>query len=263
MKIPRNLSHAYIVTGGGEASRRRYAEALAAAYVCGNGPPACGRCRDCIKAESGNHPDITVITLEENREKKEKKKEITVEQARAVRGDAYIRPTEARRKVYLIDPADALNPAAQNVLLKVVEEGPAYAAFILTAGRVGALLETLRSRCETIVLSPEEEERDPSQWARAEKLAALMLRGDEWALAKYLTELENEKLKSAEVLDLYGMTEEALTPSLAREPEKAGRELERLQRFRGLRVFNIGAGHLLGALAAGGLGPPETRGNQG
>lgn len=257
MKIPKNLTHAYIVTGGGEASRRRYAEELAAAYVCRSGPPPCGRCRDCLKARSGNHPDIKVVTLEENREKKEKRKEITVEQARAVRSDAYIRPNEALRKVYVIEPAEALNAAAQNVLLKVVEEGPAYAGYILVTGQEGALLETLRSRCESIVLSPEEEERDPAKWARAEKLAAALMAEDEWGLAKYLTELENEKPKSGEVLELYGLTEEALRPALAaEESEKAVRALERLRKFRGLGVYNIGAGHLLGALAAGGLGEP-------
>lgn len=257
MNIPKQLSHAYIVTGGGEESRRDYARSLAQAYVCPHGPPACGVCRDCVKALSGNHPDITQITLEENREKKEKKREITVDQARTLRSDAYIRPNEAGRKVYLIDPADALSPAAQNVLLKVVEEGPPYAAFVLAAASAGALLETLRSRCETITLPPEEEPPEPVMWQRAEKLASLLLGGDEWALAEFLTGLENEKLKSAEVLDLYALTEQALGPALARQPGRAAPLLRRLRGFRALRVYNIGAGHLLGALASGGLERPD------
>jgi len=181
----------------------------------------------------------------------EGKKEITVDQARELRSDAYIRPNEAARKVYVIDPADALNPAAQNVLLKVVEEGPAYAAFILVCTQPGAVLETLRSRCEAITLPPEEETPDPAQWERAEKLAGLLLKGDEWALASYLVELENTKPKSGEVLDLFALTEQALSPALARQPEKAAPALARLRPFRDLRVFNIGAGHLLGMLATG------------
>lgn len=245
MKIPEVLSHAYLVSGGGEESRKRFAAALAQAYVCRNGPPACGTCRDCVKALGGNHPDIMLLAPAEG------KKEITVDQARTLRTDVYIRPNEAARKVYVIDPADTLNPAAQNVLLKVVEEGPAYAAFVLVCAQPGAVLETLRSRCESITLPPEEEAPDPAQWERAEKLAGLLLGGDEWALAEYVVELENAKIKSAEVLDLFALTEQALAPALARQPEKAAPALARLRPFRDLRVFNVGAGHLLGMLATG------------
>ena len=247
MTVPGVLSHAYLVTGGGEESRRRFAGELARAYVCRQGPPGCGACRDCVKAQAGNHPDITTLSPLEG------KKEISVDQARALRADAYIRPNEAARKVYLIDPADALNPAAQNVLLKVVEEGPAYAAFLLLAAQPGGVLETLRSRCELLALPPEEDAPDPAQWERAEKLAALLLEGDEWALAEFLTGLENAKPKSGEVLDLFALTERALAPALAREPKKAAPALARLRPFRALRPYNVGAGHLLGALEAGTL----------
>lgn len=243
MTVPGVLSHAYLVSGGGEESRRQFAGELARAYVCRQGPPACGVCRDCVKAAAGNHPDITVLSPAEG------KREITVDQARALRADAYIRPNEAARKVYLITPADALNPAAQNVLLKVVEEGPAYAAFVLVCAQPGAVLETLRSRCEAITLPPEEEAPDPALWERAQKLSALLLAGDEWALAEYLVGLENAKPKSGDVLDLFALTEHALEPELARQPEQAARALEWLRPFRELRVYNIGAGHLLGALA--------------
>lgn len=245
MTVPEVLSHAYLVSGGGEESRRQFAGELARAYVCPKGPPACGVCRDCVKALGGNHPDITVFSPAEG------KKEITVDQARTLRADVYIRPNEAARKVYIIDPADALNPAAQNVLLKVVEEGPAYAAFVLVCVQPGAVLETLRSRCESIALPPEEEAPDPARWEQAEKLAALLLGGDEWALTEYLVGLENTKPKSGEVLDLFALTEQALAPALARQPEKAAPALARLRPFRDLGVFNIGAGHLLGALAVG------------
>lgn len=245
MTVPSVLSHAYLVSGGGEESRRGFVGELVQAYVCPKGPPACGTCRDCVKARERNHPDIMYLAPAEG------KKEITVDQARVLRADAYIRPNEAARKVYVIDPADALNPAAQNVLLKVVEEGPDYAAFVLACAQPGAVLETLRSRCEAITLPPEEEAPDPAQWERAEKLAALLLKGDEWALAEYLVVLENAKLKSGEVLDLFALTEQALAPALARQPERAAPALACLRPFRSLRVFNVGAGHLLGTLAAG------------
>lgn len=247
MNLPKTLAHAYIVTGGGEESRHRYAGELAMAFVCPKGPPPCGSCRDCVKAAAGNHPDITTLAPAEG------KKEITVDQARALRADVYIRPNEAARKVYVVDPADSLNPAAQNVLLKVVEEGPPYGAFILVAVQAGNLLETLRSRCETLTLPPEEDAVDPVQWERAEKLAKLLLKGDEWPLAAYMAELEGAKLKSGEVLDLYALTERALEPALRTRAAQAAPVLEKLRAFRGLQPFNVGSGHLLGALAVGGV----------
>lgn len=244
MTLPTVLSHAYLVSGGGEQSRSQFARELAQAYVCQKGPPPCGVCRDCVKAKSGNHPDIMVLSPAEG------KTEITVDQARELRADAYIRPNEAARKVYVISPADALNPAAQNVLLKVVEEGPAYAAFVLVCAQPGAVLETLRSRCESITLPPEDEAPDPALWEKAEKLAALLLDGDEWNLAEFLVGLENTKPKSGDVLDLFALTEQALEPALRDRPIQAAPVLQRLRAFRGLQPFNVGAGHLLGALAS-------------
>ena len=117
MELPRPLSHAYIITGGNAASRMEYARRLSAAYVCGAAAP-CGRCLHCEKALSGIHPDVISISLPED------KREIVVDQARALRTDAYVRPNEAERKVYVIDPADSMNDTAQNALLKVLEDGP-------------------------------------------------------------------------------------------------------------------------------------------
>lgn len=74
-------------------------------------------------------------------------KELTVEAVRALRKDVYIRPNEARRKVYVVSDCRQLNQRDQDVLLKVVEEGPPYAAFIFCADAPAALLETVRSRC--------------------------------------------------------------------------------------------------------------------
>ena len=75
-------------------------------------------------------------------------------QIRALRADAYIRPNEAGRKVYLLERAHTMNPSAQNAMLKLLEEGPPYAAFLLLTENAAALLPTVRSRCETLTLSP-------------------------------------------------------------------------------------------------------------
>ena len=191
MVIPHPLSHAYILTGGNAASRRAYAIRLAQAYVCEEARPPCLHCRHCEKAAGGIHPDVITVSPAEG------KREILIDQARALRADAYIRPNEAARKVYLIDPADSMNAAVQNTLLKVLEEGPPYAAFLLLAEQTGGLLATIRSRCETLALPPEEEPADPALQSAAEELAQLLLGEDELALMTWLAEQESAKRKKS------------------------------------------------------------------
>lgn len=244
MKLPEPLSHAYLITGGREESRGTYAQRLAAAYLCEGEKSPCGQCRHCRKAAAGTHPDLIRLSPAEG------KREITVEQIRTLRSDAYIRPNEGKRKVYLIDPADGMNPAAQNALLKVLEEGPSYAAFLLLAGEPGRLLDTVRSRCENLGLPPEEEKPDPERLARAEDLARLLMTGDELAVAEGLTRLEQEKLKSGELADLLELTERCVSAELAAQPRRAVPVMRALKACRDNRVYNPGPGHTLGWLAA-------------
>ena len=63
-------------------------------------------------------------------------------------------PYEGRRLVFIIDPADALNRNAQNAMLKVLEEPPSYAQFLLVASSPSALLPTVRSRCSRLAFHP-------------------------------------------------------------------------------------------------------------
>ena len=132
------LSHAVILTGRGDLTAA--ARFLAAAHVCEGTDRPCLRCRHCRKVLEGIHPDVIPVLDTEH-------KELTVEAVRALRKDVYIRPNEARRKVYVISDCRQLNQRDQDVLLKVVEEGPPYAAFIFCADAPAALLETVRSRC--------------------------------------------------------------------------------------------------------------------
>lgn len=244
VQIPHPLSHAYILTGGNAASRSEFARDLAAAFVCEGTQPPCGSCRSCQKAMRGIHPDVTILSPAEG------KREIVAEQARALRADAYVRPNEAGRKVYLIDPADSMNDTAQNALLKVLEDGPDYAAFVLLCAQPGQLLSTIRSRCETILLPPADEPVDPALLEKAQRLAGLLLEGDEPSLWEFLCSLEREKLKTRDLQDLFTLTEEVLRPSLPLRPRRCASLLRLLQRCREACFFNVGAGHLLGLLCA-------------
>ena len=115
---------------------------LAAAAVCSSDGPEkpCGLCPDCKKAKSGTHPDITEIRPVG------KANVITVEMARELRSDAYIQPNDADRKVYILYNADLCTEQAANALLKILEEPPVYAVFILCCASAGSLLPTVRSR---------------------------------------------------------------------------------------------------------------------
>lgn len=183
----RALSHAYILTGGSETLRSRAAAELAAALVCT--APAeerpCGVCLACKKVEGGIHPDVITVAGE-------KGKSISVAQVRTLRGDAYVRPNEAERKVYVLENADQMNDSAQNAMLKLLEEGPLYAAFLLLAEQDQRLLVTVRSRCEVLRLSQPAEAPALSEEAQAvgKTLAEAYLTGDELGFLSTLVACE-------------------------------------------------------------------------
>lgn len=149
MENIKNYSHAYIICGPDAGILSEKALSLSKAIVCsGSGTRPCGACENCRKAAEGIHPDI--ITLQ----KPEGKRMITVDQIRDIRSDVYTLPNEASQKVYIVKDADTMNPSAQNAFLKILEEPPAYAHFILTAENQGELLPTVRSRCVTVPVTP-------------------------------------------------------------------------------------------------------------
>ena len=147
LQTGRGLSHAYILAGPSGTGKRTLGGVLSSALVCsGRGEPPCGHCPDCRKAGAGVHPDVIRIGLDG--------KDISVSQIRELRADAYVRPNEAARKVYVLENAQTMNGSAQNALLKLLEDGPAYAAFLLLTDNAGNMLATVRSRCELLNLSP-------------------------------------------------------------------------------------------------------------
>ena len=154
------LSHAIVLSGDGDLLGA--ARFIAAAHVCGEEGKPCLRCRHCRKVLEGIHPDVTVVRDTEHRE-------LTVDAVRALRQDVYIRPNEAARKVYIIADSHQLNERDQNVLLKIVEEGPPYAAFVFCTDSPSALLETVRSRCVLLKYDAVSEDALPPE---AEQLAA-------------------------------------------------------------------------------------------
>ena len=140
-------SHCYLLCGPVGSGKHTLARILSAALQCGEKNAPCMTCRDCRKALSGSHPDIITIDDPE-------KKSVPVELIRQLQADAYIRPNEAARKVYLIPRAMDMTDSAQNALLKLMEEPPSYAVFLLLTDNAEKLLPTVRSRCAELRLEP-------------------------------------------------------------------------------------------------------------
>jgi DNA polymerase-3 subunit delta' len=244
----RHLAHAYILSGPPGSGKHALAQRLAAAYVCsGPGERPCGNCSGCRKVKGGIHPDVIRLAPPEG------KRSILVDQVRALRGEAYIRPNEAQRKVFVIEDAQAMNESAQNALLKVLEDGPAYLAFLLLTEDAQQLLPTIRSRCETIslVAAGEETEIDEALLQQAQRLAQLLTAGEERALVEYTVELESKKWSREDLLAFFDAVEDALRAALPDRPRQVLPVLERLKQIRAAAELNVGAGHLLGWLAAG------------
>jgi DNA polymerase-3 subunit delta' len=107
---------------------------------------ACGRCMACLKIARGIHPDVLVIEPGDSGA-------IKIDQVRDAVDRAGYRPFEGRRRVVIIRDADTLVPAAQNALLKTLEEPPASSLFVLATSRPDALLPTVRSRCVRLTFS--------------------------------------------------------------------------------------------------------------
>lgn len=253
------LSHAIVLSGDGDLLDA--ARFIAASHVCEEESKPCLRCRHCRKVLEGIHPDVTVVRDTEHRE-------LTVDAVRALRQDVYIRPNEAARKVYIIADSHQLNERDQNVLLKIVEEGPAYAAFLFCAETAAALLPTVRSRCVEWKVAGQPETPEMEQ---ARGLCRVLAQGKTLPAAQWLVSLENRRIKREQLQELlqdaWLLTAQALLlqagkPKDGTLPEEAellsrslsSRRLEGLsallRQYSAECAYNVGAGHVLGALCA-------------
>lgn len=256
------LSHALLFTGSGD--RLAAARYTAAAMECtGEGARPCGVCPACRKVLEEIHPDVITVRDEQH-------KNIGVDVIREIRADAYIRPNEGRRKVYLFPDCALLTEQDQNVLLKIVEEGPPYAAFLFCAENSAVVLQTLRSRCVELKLHPAAETAGEVSEA-GEALCEAIGKRKHGAVAELAARLEKKRTTREELSALLERSRAAFASALlvlyGGQPEENDREIapylaknltknqimrtiELLQKYHGECAYNVGPGHVLGALAA-------------
>ena len=140
-----SLPPSLIFAGPEGVGKRRTAIALAQALNCDRG--GCGTCASCTRIARGVHADVLIVEPGDSGT-------IKVDQVRdAIDRTAY-RPFEGRRRVVIVDQADALQSEAQNALLKTLEEPPPASVFVLVTARPDMLLPTVRSRCQRVRFGP-------------------------------------------------------------------------------------------------------------
>jgi DNA polymerase-3 subunit delta' len=141
------LAHAYLFHGREGIGKKEVAKAFATAVLCGKGrPEACNACRSCKKVKSGNHPDLITV--------KPDGAFIKMQAVRELIGIMAFRPMEGGRRLFLIDDADRLHPAAANALLKTLEEPAAANIIILITAKPYLLPRTIISRCQQLRFRP-------------------------------------------------------------------------------------------------------------
>lgn len=133
------LPHAILIDGPAGSGKRTFARLLAAAALCeSEGERPCGACRACRLAGAGHHPDILAAGGGRT---------FSVDEVRALHAALAMGPNDGRYKIFLLAEVQNMTEQAQNALLKLLEEPPAFALFLLTCDSRFRMLPTVRSRC--------------------------------------------------------------------------------------------------------------------
>lgn len=165
--------HALLLQGPQGVGQFELAVTLAQAWLCeaAADPRPCGRCASCKLVQSHTHPDLLVLLPEALREplgwtaagddgdggeekagKRKPSKDIRVDEIRQAIAFAQTTSARGRGKVVVIHPAERMNGISANALLKTLEEPPGDARLLLGCAAPDALLPTIRSRCQALVL---------------------------------------------------------------------------------------------------------------
>jgi len=201
------LAHALMIEGPAGSGKQALANAMVAKLLCSEDQPeACGQCRSCKLLTGGAHPDRFDIQPEEGSDV------IKVDQVRVLIASLYLTSSVSARKVACIHPADSMNMAAANALLKSLEEPVGDAVLILVCSVPGRLPITIRSRCQSVVVSQPDSQpvldwlEKSSSKSRAEVTAALQAAGGSpLRAARYIDSPES---------DAYGQVQEGLATLL-------------------------------------------------
>lgn len=148
MLLRDRTAHGFLFYGEAGLGKKTLAMRFMAEMLCTGAEKPCGQCKSCRMLANKAHPDVRFV------EHSGKRGGFSVETVREVCMDLASPPNEGDAKWYLFDDCDRMDARAQNLLLKAIEEPPAYAYFMFTATSPAALLPTVRSRIIALPLAP-------------------------------------------------------------------------------------------------------------
>lgn len=138
--------HAYLLTGARGLGKKTLAKVMASALFCTSENKPCGHCEACRRVFDGNEPDVLEIYSDGG--------SISVEEVRELIRKVSQHSFGAGYRVVLIEPVEKMTPAAQNCLLKSLEEPVANVVYLLMTHELTATLGTIASRCLRIKMTP-------------------------------------------------------------------------------------------------------------
>lgn len=144
--VKNRLTQAIILQGEDGIGKKTLAKLIAKTAVCTRETKPCGLCNACIRANANSHPDIRIESGTGV------SGAISVDTIRSIIDDAQKKPEEADLNIYLLFVKNKIMPSSQNKLLKIMEEPPGNALFIITINSAESLLPTIRSRAVTYTL---------------------------------------------------------------------------------------------------------------
>lgn len=182
------MPHALLLCGPAGMGKRDFAERFVRGLLCQQAVDgeACGVCRSCLLLDAGSHPDRIGLSYGLRKDGVQRS-EIVVDQIRDLSARLAMSSQFGGWQVATIDPADALNAAAANALLKTLEEPASQTLLMLLADAPWRLPQTIRSRCQRIEFHLPEA-GDALAWLQAqgvaEPAAALQATGGNPGLAR-------------------------------------------------------------------------------
>ena len=137
------VHHAWLFVGPPGSGRSNMARAFAQSLICKQS--GCGKCKDCQLVQSGNHPDLSILTTD--------KVVITIDEVRSLVASSSLGSSTGGYRVMLIEDADRMAERSSNVLLKALEEPPEKTIWLLCAPSEMDMLPTIRSRVRKLNLT--------------------------------------------------------------------------------------------------------------